>query len=150
MKHPICQVTSVEPIGPYTLRVGFDDRTSQIIDFRPVLQGELYGPLRDPDVFAQVHIDPEVSHAGLAKRSRFRPGNASRLGRVRGRYGEDGRRLVTGADLNKQVTIYTDGACVGNWCKGLFVINRRADSSQRIRLYSCRAFPTTQGRTSLP
>ena len=60
MKHSICQVTSVEPIGPYTLRVGFDDRTFQIIDFRPVLQGELYGPLRDPDVFAQVHIDPEV------------------------------------------------------------------------------------------
>ena len=60
MKHPICQVTSVEAIGPYTLRVGFDDRTSQIIDFRPVLQGELYGPLRDPDVFAQVHIDPDV------------------------------------------------------------------------------------------
>ena len=60
MKHAICQVTSVEPIGPYTLRVGFDDRTSQTIDFRPVLQGELYGPLRDPEVFAQVHIDPEV------------------------------------------------------------------------------------------
>ena len=60
MKHPIYQVTSVESVDAYTLRVGFDDRTSQIIDFRPVLQGELYEPLRDPDAFAQVHIDPEV------------------------------------------------------------------------------------------
>ena len=60
MKHPIYQVTSVKSVGPYTLRVGFDDGAYQIIDFRPVLHGEVYGALRDPDVFAQVFIDPEV------------------------------------------------------------------------------------------
>src|SRR5579863_2157903 len=30
-----------------TLRVGFDDGTEQVIDFQPVLAGELFGPLRD-------------------------------------------------------------------------------------------------------
>jgi hypothetical protein len=31
-----------------------------IIDFRPILAGELYGPLRDPEFFNQVQLDPEV------------------------------------------------------------------------------------------
>jgi hypothetical protein len=30
------------------------------IDFEPVLHGELYAPLRDPDFFARVALDPEA------------------------------------------------------------------------------------------
>jgi hypothetical protein len=30
------------------------------IDFRPILAGELYGPLRDITLFNRVQIDPEV------------------------------------------------------------------------------------------
>jgi hypothetical protein len=40
--------------------VAFDDGTEQVVDFRPVLAGELFGPLRDPSVFDQVSLDPEV------------------------------------------------------------------------------------------
>ena len=60
MLHPIYRVRSFEIMGPYTLRVHFDDRTEQIIDFEPVLAGELYGPLRDLSLFKQARIDPEV------------------------------------------------------------------------------------------
>jgi len=60
MKHPIYKVRSVKIVAPYTLRVGFDDATEQTIDFRPILAGELYGPLHDLAVFNQVRIDPEV------------------------------------------------------------------------------------------
>jgi len=60
MLHPIYRVRSFEVMGSYTLRVQFDDRTDQIIDFEPVLAGELYGPLRDLSLFKQVWIDPEV------------------------------------------------------------------------------------------
>lgn len=60
MAHPIYRVRSVEVVGPYTLRIGFDDQTQQIIDFRPVLSGEIYGPLRDVSLFNLVRIDPEV------------------------------------------------------------------------------------------
>jgi hypothetical protein len=45
---------------PYTLHVRFDDNTEQTIDFRPVLAGETYGPLRNLELFNQVRIDPEV------------------------------------------------------------------------------------------
>lgn len=61
MKHSIHRVTSVEQAGRYVLRVGFDDGTTQTIDFEPVLEGELYGPLRDPAMFARFKIDPEVN-----------------------------------------------------------------------------------------
>jgi len=59
-QHPIYRVTSVEPLGGYRLRVGFDDRSAREIDLETVLAGELYGPLHDPAMFAAVAIDPEV------------------------------------------------------------------------------------------
>ncbi len=60
MNHSIYRVVEFEIVGPYTLRVVFDDGTEQVIDFRPVLEGPLYGPLRDEGLFNQVEIDPEV------------------------------------------------------------------------------------------
>src|SRR3972149_10227244 len=60
MAHPISRVVNFEIVGPSTLRVEFDDGVAQTIDFRPVLVGEMYGPLRDERLFNQVEIDPEV------------------------------------------------------------------------------------------
>jgi len=60
MNHPIYHVRTVEIVEPYTLRVQFNDDTEQIIYLRPVLAGELYGPLLDPELFNQVAVDPEV------------------------------------------------------------------------------------------
>lgn len=60
MHHPIYRVRRVQIVEAFTLRVGFDDGTEQVIDFRPVLAGELFGPLSDLSLFNQVAIDPEV------------------------------------------------------------------------------------------
>jgi hypothetical protein len=60
MNHPIYRVRSFEIVTDYTLRVRFNDDTEQTIDFRPILAGEIYGPLRDVTLFDQVRIDPEV------------------------------------------------------------------------------------------
>ena len=60
MIHPIYRVVSFTIMAPHTLRVTFDDTTTQIIDFSPILQGELYSPLRDIALFNQVQLDPEV------------------------------------------------------------------------------------------
>jgi hypothetical protein len=58
--HPIHSVTALEVVAPYTLRVGFEDATSRVIDFAPLLTGELYGPLADRALFEQVRIDPDA------------------------------------------------------------------------------------------
>ena len=60
MIHPIYRVVSFAIVAPYILRVTFDDATAQVIDFSPILKGELYGPLRDVALFHQVQLDPEV------------------------------------------------------------------------------------------
>lgn len=60
MRHPLCKVTSFVIIGPYTLRVGFDDGLFREINFSPILEGELYGPLRGLHLFEQVMLDGEV------------------------------------------------------------------------------------------
>jgi hypothetical protein len=60
MTHQIYRVVSFEHIEPFTLRIVFDDGTAQVIDFRPVLEGELYGPLQNAALFNQVKIDAEA------------------------------------------------------------------------------------------
>ena len=60
MSHPLYDVTEFELLEAYTVRVAFDDGTSQVVNLEPVLYGEVYGPLRDPEIFRQVRLDPEV------------------------------------------------------------------------------------------
>ena len=60
MIHPVYRVVSVAIVAPYTLRVTFDDTTTQVINFSPILAGEFYAPLRDVALFNQVQLDPEV------------------------------------------------------------------------------------------
>ena len=60
MRHPIYRVTQVEHLSDYRIKVAFDDGTAQSIDLEPVLEGKIYGPLRDPEIFRQVRIDPEI------------------------------------------------------------------------------------------
>ena len=58
--HPIYRVVAFEVEGERSLRVTFDDGFVRVIDFTPVMAGELFGPLRDPVRFRQVQVDPEV------------------------------------------------------------------------------------------
>jgi hypothetical protein len=45
MEHEIHRVTAFEKVAPFTLTIQFEVGAAQTIDFRPVLEGELYGPL---------------------------------------------------------------------------------------------------------
>lgn len=60
MVHQIHTVAGFERVAPFTLRVRFEDGTSQVIDFRPVLFGELFGPLADSCLFDEVRLDEEA------------------------------------------------------------------------------------------
>ena len=53
-------VVDFEIVGPYTLRIVFEDQVERIINFEPVLYGHYYEPLRDLALFNQVRIDPEI------------------------------------------------------------------------------------------
>lgn len=73
MSHGIYRVESFEIVAPYTLRILFDDGAEQIINFEPVLAGELFSPLRDLHLFNQVRIDQEVHTLVWPNGSDFEP-----------------------------------------------------------------------------
>jgi hypothetical protein len=60
MRHAIHRVTRFDIVGPHMLNVGFEDGTEQQINFRPVLQGVVFGPLQDLTTFNAVVLDPEA------------------------------------------------------------------------------------------
>jgi hypothetical protein len=60
MSHPLHRIISVESVAPFTLRLSFGDGLTRTVNLEPVLAGELFGPLRDPALFAQVRLDPEI------------------------------------------------------------------------------------------
>lgn len=59
-RHPIHRVVAFSKVGDFTLELTFDDATKRVIDFRPILAGELFGPLADPEAFDAVRLDPEA------------------------------------------------------------------------------------------
>ena len=58
--HQIFRITDCEPIAPYAIRLRFDDGLEMRVDLADMLEGEIYGPLRDPFLFAQVAVDREI------------------------------------------------------------------------------------------
>lgn len=73
MFHDIFVVKAFKIVGPYTLRVTFDDGTVQTIDFAPILRGELFGPLRDLNLFNKVYLDTEAGNLVWPKGADFDP-----------------------------------------------------------------------------
>jgi len=60
MSDAIHRVEYFEIVGPYTLALHFADRSERQIDFRPVLEGEVFGPLQDLSVFNRVELDTTI------------------------------------------------------------------------------------------
>ncbi len=60
MNHPIHRISSFRIVGPYLISIAFADGTVRDIDFSPVLEGELFGPLRDRALFDRVALDPQA------------------------------------------------------------------------------------------
>ena len=73
MVHAVHRVTAFEIVGPYRIRIEFADGMAHTIDFRPVLEGELYGPLRDLTQFNSVSLDSEVHTLVWANGADFDP-----------------------------------------------------------------------------
>ena len=67
------RVVDFRIIAPHILKVIFDDYQAQIIDFSPVLFGELYGPLQDIKFFESVKIDYEAHTLVWANGADFAP-----------------------------------------------------------------------------
>ena len=60
MKARVHAVTEVKTEEPYVLHITFSDGTRRVVDVEPLLFGEMFEPLRDPEFFRRVRVDPEL------------------------------------------------------------------------------------------
>lgn len=58
MARTILRIRSVELVGPHSLRLGFNDGASRRVNLLSELTGPVFEPLRDPEVFSRVVLDP--------------------------------------------------------------------------------------------
>jgi hypothetical protein len=123
MVHPIYRVHCFEIVSAYTLRIQFDDGAVQTIDFRPILAGEMYGPLRNLEAFNRVRIDSEAGTiVCLTERT------STRL------------HCMTGRHMSG---LFENSPAVGNQSRPNSSCQRRRPSFQGLRLFGlCR--PRTQ------
>lgn len=59
-QHSMHRVTSFSIVGPYQLEVAFEDGVVRRINFLPVLEGELFSPLKDLQMFNAAALDSEA------------------------------------------------------------------------------------------
>jgi hypothetical protein len=55
---PVLRIEAVELVGPYELRLRFNDGATHLVDLEGVLTGPVFLPLRDPEFFSRVSLDP--------------------------------------------------------------------------------------------
>lgn len=53
----ILRIQEAHVCGPHSLRLRFNDGTTQQVDVGPLLDGPVFEPLRDPAYFARVSLD---------------------------------------------------------------------------------------------
>jgi hypothetical protein len=54
------RVAGVEVLEDFRLSVTFSDGTRRIVDLSDELSGPIFEPLRNPSLFRQVRLDPEL------------------------------------------------------------------------------------------
>ncbi|MCC6208818.1 MAG: DUF2442 domain-containing protein [Gammaproteobacteria bacterium] len=79
----IPRIVEIKPLEGYRLWVRFHDGTSGTVDLSDDLWGPMFEPLKDPQLFAQARIDPELetvtwpNGADLAPEFLYQNANAS-------------------------------------------------------------------------
>ena len=53
-------VREVEYVHDYVVRLRFNDGAEGEIDLEPELEGEVFGPLKDKELFRRFRVDPEL------------------------------------------------------------------------------------------
>lgn len=66
-------VRSVQYRGGYRLWIQFTDGAEGELDLREQLVGQIFEPLRDPAVFADVRVDPEIRTIAWPNGADFAP-----------------------------------------------------------------------------
>jgi hypothetical protein len=73
MNSGILHILEVEVIRDFVLKIKFNDGTVKVIEVKPLLTGQVFEPLHDPDFFARVTIDPVAQTVAWPNGADFAP-----------------------------------------------------------------------------
>ncbi len=73
MSKAILRIDAVELVGPHSLALRFNDGTSRRVNLLSDLEGPVFEPLRDPEYFSRVVLDPVAGTAGWPHGVGFAP-----------------------------------------------------------------------------
>jgi hypothetical protein len=73
MAHHFIKIITAEYLNGYVLKITFEDKSTKIIDFKPVLHGELYSPLLNLEFFKRHYIDLETGTLNWPNGADFDP-----------------------------------------------------------------------------
>ena len=69
----ILRIREARVCGPHSLRLTFNDGTAKQVDVRPLLEGPIFEPLRDPAYFATMALDSICGTVVWPKGADFAP-----------------------------------------------------------------------------
>jgi hypothetical protein len=76
----LLQVTSVEPLNDFRLRVAFNDGSVKEVDLASEMYGEVFEPLKQPEFFRRVSVNPETNTIEWPNGADFAPEFPHRIG----------------------------------------------------------------------
>ena len=90
MSRAILRIDAVELVGPHSLALRFNDGASRRVNLLPELEGPVFEPLRDPEYFSCVVLDPLAGTVAWPNGADFAPEflrelPAEKVERARGR-----------------------------------------------------------------
>ena len=68
-------------LGDYALRLEFNDGTVRDVDLSEELHGQVFEPLRDPELFSKVEVNPETGTIEWPNGADFAPEFLADVGR---------------------------------------------------------------------
>ncbi len=97
MRRRILRIESAKLVGAHALLLGFNDGATRRVDLLPVLTGPVFLPLRDPEFFSRVTLDPVAGTVVWPNGADFAPEYLRNLPEAReGRRAGKPRRSRTG------------------------------------------------------
>ena len=73
MQYTEIKILKAKTLKPYWLELEFNDGTTRKVDLEPVLYGNLFGPLRNTELFKRVRVNREIQTIEWPNGADFHP-----------------------------------------------------------------------------
>lgn len=67
------KIIKAKTLEPYKIELEFNDGKIKVVDLEGILYGNVYGPLRNPDLFNELRVNTEISTIEWPNGADFHP-----------------------------------------------------------------------------